>query len=227
MLGLYLGAMVFGAVLIGVTLFFGSHDFDADTDLDVDLDHDLDMDVDADLGAVHGDAVFGPDGLAEDLDASNLWLPFTSMRFYTFFTFAFGLGGTIMTWFGVPSILTLGISAVVGFVLGWLAAWSFRKLYRDTVTGDVGVQRFVGQEARVLLPVRLERRGKIVLDSPMGQIELPAETGDDRSFSPGDRVLVAHIDEGVANITSIHLQTGEIETSSQPTPPPTVGQPNG
>ena len=227
MLGLYLGALAFGAVLIGVTLFFGGHDFEADADVDMDLDHDLDVDLDHDLGADHGDAVFGPDGLGEDLGASNLWLPFTSMRFYTFFTFAFGLGGTIMSLFGVPWILTLAISFVVGFALGWLAAWSFRKLYRDTVTGDVGVQRFVGQEARVLLPVRAERRGKIVLDSPMGQIELPAETGDKQSFSPGDRVLVAHIDGGVANITSIHLKTGELAETDQSAPPPTVGQPNG
>lgn len=219
MLGLYLGALAFGAVLIGVTLFFGGHDFDADMDVDLDIEHDL--------GADHGDAIFGHDSLTDDLDGSNIWLPFTSMRFYTFFTFAFGLGGTLMSMFGVPWLATLSISSVFAFLLGWLAAWGFRQLYRDTVTGDVGVQRFVGQEARVLLPIRAQKRGKIVLDSPMGQIELPAETNDDQSFPPGSRVLVAHIDHGIANVTSIHLPLGDLENQESTAAPPNVGQSNG
>lgn len=219
MLGLYLGALAFGAVLIGVTLFFGGHDFDADVDVDLDIEHDL--------GADHGDAIFGHDSLTDDLDGSNIWLPFTSMRFYTFFMFAFGLGGTIMSMFDVPWLATLSISFVFAFLLGWLAAWGFRQLYRDTVTGDVGVQRFVGQEARVLLPIRAQKRGKIVLDSPMGQIELPAETNDDQAFAPGSRVLVAHIDHGIANVTSIHLPLGDLENHEPTSPPPNVGQSNG
>jgi len=218
MLGLYLGALAFGAVLIGVTLFFGGHDFDADTDVDLDVDHEL--------GADHGDVLFGADSIGDDLDGTNIWLPFTSMRFYTFFTFSFGLGGTIMWMFGVPWLATLGISFFFAVLLGWLAAWSFRKLYSDTVTGDVGVQRFVGQEARVLLPIRTQKRGKIVLESPMGQIELPAETNDDQTFEPGSRVLVAHIDHGIANVTSIHLPRGDRQPESTAPPPPNVGQSN-
>ena len=109
--------------------------------------------------------------------------------------------------------------------LGWLAAWSFRQLHKDTVSGDVGVQRFVGHEAKVLLPIRPGKRGKIVLDSPMGQIELPAETNDAHPFSPGTHVLVAHIDNGVANVTSLHVPVGEQHTESETPRPHGVSQP--
>lgn len=217
MFGVYLGALAFGAVLIGVTLFFGGQDFDADTDVDLDVDPDFEVD--------HADAVLGAEALVDDLDGSNIWLPFKSMRFYTFFTFSFGLSGTIMSLFSVPWLPNLLISVSVAIALGWLAAWSFRQLYQDTVSGDVGVQRFVGHEAKVLLPIRPGKRGKIVLDSPMGQIELPAETNDAHPFSPGTHVLVAHIDNGVANVTSLHLPVGEQHTESETPRPHSVRQP--
>jgi hypothetical protein len=202
MLGLYLGTLAFGAVLMGVSLLFGGSDFEHD--LDCDLDHDLDFGSNLDVDLVSDVDHDAPGGLST-LSApgeSNLWLPFASMRFYTFFSFAFGLSGTIMSLFSVPVYVVFGCSFFVAFGIGWLAAWTFRALYRDVVSGDVGLQRYVGQEARVLLPVQSGQRGKIVLQTPMGSIELPAETRDDGAFAPQDVVLIAHIDHGVANITS-------------------------
>ena len=57
MFGVYLGALAFGAVLIGVTLFFGGQDFDADTDVDLDVDPDFEVD--------HADAVLGAEAFVD------------------------------------------------------------------------------------------------------------------------------------------------------------------
>ena len=134
------------------------------------------------------------------------------MRFYTFFAFCFGLTGTLLELLSVPTLLNLGISGLCAFVFGWIAAWSFKRLYKNALSADVGIKRYIGLEARVLLPVAPNKRGKIVIQTPAGRVELPAETRDSGRFEPDDVVLIAHIDEGIANITSLTTTTSSSDS---------------
>ena len=226
MLALYLASLAFGGVLLGVSMLLGGgadsdsdvdvdHDMHLDVDhgLDLDVDHDLDLDVDHDLGLdVDHDVDLDVDHDADHhapLDAASenvggdFWKSFLSMRFFTFGSFAFGLAGTLLTIVGAPWLLVFGLSVALGGGLGLVAARLFRHLTRDTVTADVGLRQFVGQEARVLLPVRPDGIGKIVIDTMAGQLELPARTGDKVAIPRGSRVLIADIDDGTADVTSI------------------------
>lgn len=201
MLALYLATAACGVVLIGVSVLLGgSADADADLDLDADVDVDVDVDVDADVD-VDGDAEVDHD--ATGLFALGSWLPFLSMRFWTFFVFSFGLSGSLLTFFAVPWLLTLLLALGLGFGLGWAAALFFKALLRDQVTGDTGLEALVGREATVVLNIREGARGKIAIESYAGRIELLATSGDGRALSRGERVLVAHVQDGVADVTRL------------------------
>lgn len=193
MLGVYLGTLAFSAVLIGLSFVLGDAEVEADVDVDADLDADLDADVDADADADSS----GPSGI--DLT----WLPFLSLRFWTFAMGAFGLSGTLLTLLSVPSTTVLLLAGFLGMGIGWAAFRVFRWLTRESVSGEVDVRRFIGQEARVLLPVYPDIEGKIVLQTLADRVELVARTRDGSTIERGSQVLIANIEDGVADVTKL------------------------
>lgn len=220
MLALYLAAFAMGAVLIGASLLFGGGDdldvdadldldLDADVDLDADLDADMDLDADADLD---GDVEHQIDSNA---DIGQAWLPFLSMRFWTFGATAFGATGALLMLAGFTGLLALAFALPMGALCGTGAAWLFRYLKRNQVSADTGLSRLVGHEARVLLSVRPEGLGKVMVQSQGGRIELTARTGDSRPLPRGATVLIAHIDaDGVADVTSLDPAEKQSDSAS-------------
>ena len=207
MLALYLGTAACGVVLVVVSMLLGGGDADADLDVDADVDLDMDVDVDMDVDA---DVDFDADVDADaDVDHGHgggglsSWLPLASARFWTFLVMTFGLTGTGLTLLGVPWVVTLVISLVVGAGLGWLAAMLFRTLLKDRVSADTGLSSVIGREGKVVLPVRDGARGKIAVDTLDGRIEMIAVTGDGRDLDRGERILVADVRDGVADVTSL------------------------
>jgi hypothetical protein len=135
--------------------------------------------------------------------SETMWLPFLSFRFWTFGTATFGATGALLWILGFADLVSAGISAPTGIVLGAAAAWIFRQIRADRVTADVGLGRIVGHEARVLLPVRPGDVGKILVKTPGGRVELPARTRDEHEIDAGATVLVTEVANGIADVTSI------------------------
>ncbi len=221
MIGLYIGALAFGGILIGVSILLGGGDGDFDKDFDMSADADFDVDADIDVD-VDVDADFGGGGFDKDFDLSGssdaataaMWLPFLSMRFWTFGAAGFGLVGSVLHPFA-PWLVTLAAACFTGSVAGLGAAWFFRQLKVNTVTASVGLKQFVGREARVLLPVAPGEIGKIVIDDPQGQLELTARTQDHAAIRRGARVLITDVTDGTANVTSMPT----LESTQQVRPP--------
>lgn len=203
MIGLYIGALAFGGILIGVSILLGGGDgdFDKDFDMSADADFDVDADVDADIGGGGFDKDFDLSG-SSDAATAAMWLPFLSMRFWTFGAAGFGLVGSVLHPFA-PWLITLAAACFTGAVAGLGAAWFFRQLKVNTVTGSVGLKQFVGREARVLLAVAPGGLGKIVIDDAQGQLELTARTQDVAAIRRGARVLITEVTDGTANVTSM------------------------
>jgi hypothetical protein len=181
-------------------------DLDVDHDVDLDVDHDVDLDVDHDVDAdLDGDIdkdVDLAEGVAEG-GSDAIWIPFLSMRFWTFFLATFGLTGTLMTLLAVPALITGLLSLAVGMALGIGAAWFFRQLKRDTVTGETRLSRFEGEEARALLTIRPGQQGKIVVDTMAGRVEMPATTRDPKPIERGQTVIIARVRDGVADVSKL------------------------
>ena len=95
MLPYYLGSLTLGGVFILTSIFFG----DADTDVDAIMDLDMDLDLDADEAAL---AVFQDP--SDAISDTGTWIPFFSLRFWTFALASFGLAGTLLELLGVASL---------------------------------------------------------------------------------------------------------------------------
>ena len=122
----------------------GNDDFDKDLSLDKDFDFDADVDVDADL-----DADADLSAATGELDGEG-WLPFLSMRFWTFALACFGMSGAIMTALDTSDWVSAPISAVTGIGLGWMIAYVFHRLKQDTVSSNTNTTSLVNQEGKAL-----------------------------------------------------------------------------
>jgi hypothetical protein len=213
MTSLYLASLAFGGLLIGVSVLLGGGDLDGDGDLglegDLDLDGDLDFDGELDLDGdvdLDGDGPIG-EALATAGDSvgadAAIWMPFLSLRFWTFATAAFGMIGLLLSFVMSSAVATAGFAGLGGMSIGWGAAWSFRHLAQKPVSGETTTLRYVGQEAKVVLSIRPGAQGKIALQTYQGRLDLTAVSNDGRSLDVGDTVLIASMSHGVANVTRL------------------------
>ncbi|MCB9672492.1 MAG: hypothetical protein H6736_08010 [Alphaproteobacteria bacterium] len=226
MLPLYLASLGFGSVLIGVSLFFGGADKDFDKDLDLDGDGDVDLDAEAeadlDLEAeaevdLEAEVEVEAEAVGGDLQAVDhagladvIWIPIFSMRFWTFGSAAFGFTGVVLTLGALNAIVTLLVAGVFGTGTGTAAAYFFKALKKDSVTGTTSLKGYRGEEARVVLPIEPGGRGKIVLETASGYLELIATTKDDTSIPRGATVLIAGVRDGVADVSALTDKTDEV-----------------
>lgn len=208
MLPLYLGALGLGGVLIVASIAMGGGDHDADGgDADVGGDADADGDLDGDGG--DGDAHGGAGG--KDVPAG--WLPILSMRFWTFFSFCFGLSGTLLSALGAAPVATGVVATLLGVGVGWSAASIFRRLQHDQVSGEIELGGLRGAEARVLLAISEEHDGKVRVQVGGQDVDLPARTLDRGSLARGSTALVVEVRGGVAVVTPIRQLTSSQKES--------------
>ena len=186
----YLGALIFGGVLLGSSLLLGGHD---DADLDVDGDADLDGGLDdAEL-----DKDFGSDG------ADFFLWPLKSLRFWTFFLTAFGFVGLLLRGFGLANeIATLIAALAVGGFSGFGAATVIRKLANDETGLAASSSDYIGKSARVLVPVRPHSVGKIRVRVKGQQVDLLAVT-DEVDLTNEDEVIVIEMEGTRARVARL------------------------
>lgn len=185
---IYIFCAALGSVLVGASLLVG----DADTDLDADFDADLDFDADG-----------------GDFDLSVI--PFASMRFWTFLVTTFGFSGLTFSFLGLSPVWVLGISLALGGLIGYGGFQLFRYLSREQVSAATDLAHFRDTEARVLIRVPENGRGKIVIDSVSGRVEMMAHTRDGNEIPKDAIVLVVGTKDGVAEVT--HLDNPSKTTS--------------
>jgi len=192
MLSLYLAAASCGLILLIATIFLGDSDLDADTDLDLDPDIDFDAEVD-----------FNIDGAGE-LDAMNTaekkgkqgFLPFLSIRFWTFGLTVFGVTGIILVKMNQPTAIHASLAIGMGLIVGWAAAQIFHRLKNTTVDSSADVDRLRGTEALVVLTVRPGGTGKVRMRVKEQDVEVTATTSHDSPLEIGDRVLIVESANG-------------------------------
>lgn len=216
MLPIYVGSLAFGSVLIAASLLLGHGDdaeagadghadLDGDADLDADAEVHADLDGDAELDAdAHVEADAHGDGVGHAAGAGEaLWLPFLSIRFWTFALASFGLTGLLLRLPGLAEPLAGIIATLMGLAVGTGVAYTFRTLQRQSVSGTVGLTHIRGEEAQVMLPVARGKLGKVRLLIDGQYVDLPARTQDERSLNRGEVALVVQVEEGVAQVTPI------------------------
>ena len=196
---LYLGALIFGGVLLGSSILLGGHD-DADLDGDLGLDADGDVDIDAHAEADHDLPVTGGRFL--------WWL--RSLRFWTFSLSAFGLTGMLAQAFGLAGpILTLLSALTMGGLSGFTAAWAVKKLSEEDAGRPTGSRDYIGKSAKVLVPIQAQGVGKIRVRVRGQQVDLLAVSDEER-LTAEDEVIVIEMDGTRARVARLD---GERETN--------------
>ena len=191
-MSIYLAALGFGLVLLVSTIFLGDSDLDADTDIDMDPTIDFDAEVD-----------FTVDGAGE-LDALNTaerkskarFIPFLSIRFWTFGLTIFGVTGFILVKMDQSSTVHVSLSIAMGVLVGWAAALIFHQLKNTTVDSSMNTDQLAGHQGEVTLTIRPASAGKVRIQSKEQYIELVATTSHSEPLKIGEKVLVLKSQHG-------------------------------
>jgi hypothetical protein len=194
MLTFYVVAAIVGGVFVLLSALGGlgkdglekdlfDKDFDA-ADLDTDAGVEAGAGVEAESGAESGG------GHAISADHSELWLPFLSMRFWTYFFAVFGVTGLLLTSVWREGMPTAVLSSLMGLACGLGMAYATRYLRRSTTSSGVGVRDFVGVEAVVLFGVSDRQSGKIRAVVKGREVDLLATTDEAGPIERGARVMI-------------------------------------
>lgn len=195
MLGPYIAAMVFGGVLLALSLFAGGGEDGAGGGADAG---EVEADAGGDAGAHHDHEAHAHAGAV-----GGFLSTFASLRFWTFF-FAFGGGtGLALTATGLSPAVTAIAAATMGAVSGGFAAWTFRFLWRNPLTSSLSSEDWIGRTGRVIVPLSGERPGKIriELDQEVKDLVALAAGASEGEMGVGDEVLIVSMADGVAKVT--------------------------
>jgi len=188
---LYWFALVVGAGMFLVSLagdLFGGADVDvhADVDMDVDVSIDADADVHVD-SAGHGDTA---------------GFRILSVRNATYFMFAFGVSGVLLTLLqqGRHPVLTAAVATALGVMGGAISSVAFGWVKRTESGHLPGDRGWIGLIGRVTLPLSADGTGKIMVTREGREQELLARPFDREPDRPEEwtRVLVIGMEQGVA-----------------------------
>lgn len=178
---LYWFSLVLGGGLFALSLagdLFGEHS-------PIDSDH---------LGDVGGDAHGGV--------GDSEWGKLLSLRNLTYFLFAFGAAGVLLTvvWGGERDLLTALSAGVTGALAWTMSSVAFGYL-RRTESGEMLTDRtLIGRVGQITLPLQSGSTGKIMITRAGQTQELLAKPLDDAEAGPEkwETVVIVEVRDGIA-----------------------------
>ena len=184
-MSIYIGSLAFGGLTLLASLFGGHGDGGG---------HDAGGGHEAGGGHGHdGHQGGGPHGVAAG------FMPFLSIRFWTFALTFFGLCGLVVQGFHLAAAATVPfLASGLGVATGYTASRVFQALAREAVGKLPPASSHVGREGRLLLPVGPGQRGKIRLSIGGADTDLVAESDSGDVLPAAATVLVVGIRENVA-----------------------------
>lgn len=178
MLLVYIVSAIVAGVLVLLSLFGAEHD--SDTHLDITTGHD---------GTFEHDQGF--------------WLPFFSLRFYTYFFAAFGTTGLLLHYFtDVGTVAGAWIAGIVGMVAGLSIAIMIRLLRVTETTTSAKDKDVLGKEGTVLVAIRGSNPGRIRCTVKGDIIDFLAISDQPDAIEPGEMVVVVAMENGRAQVVS-------------------------
>lgn len=186
MLAVYIVTAIIGGGMVLFSALGGLHGSG-------DVDHGMDIgghggDAGHDVGG-HGLAHHGHETIGE----AGFWLPFFSIRFWTYLSAAFGITGLILTLLNAGAIATVLLaSAVTGIASGLIAAYAFRALQVGQSSSELRMEDFLGAEAKVTVALRDSQPGKVRMSIRDDIIDMVAVS--DRPIEVGEEVMVLEVD---------------------------------
>lgn len=163
-------------------------------------------DVGGDLGG--HDADHGNDS-HEHGDGASLWLPFLSLRFWTYLIGTFGLMGLVLTLSKAsPEPMTSIISGVSGLVMGTFAAGIVRYLSKNENSANVSDEDFMGALGKVTVGISA-LPGKVRTSVKGDVIDVIALGENGEQFAQGEEVMIVGFEGQTAKVVRKDDYLGE------------------
>lgn len=125
-----------------------------------------------------------------------------SLRNATYFLFAFGVSGVLLTWMwgGARGLLTAVVATTLGLIGGAISALTFgwlRKSESGELLSDVS---WIGTTGEVTIPLSAGGTGKVLVTRGLREQELLARPFDDDARDPErwTKVMVVEMRQGIA-----------------------------
>ncbi len=216
MLTVYIIAAIAGGGLILLSLLGAGHghdgdvhaegDFDthveADADVHVEADADVHVEADAD---VHADADSHFDSHAgHGHDAGGHvgpWIPFFSLRFWTYFIGVFGIVGLLLSFLtpiGEPA--TAALSGGTGFLCGLAVSALMFLLRRSEADSTAREHDLLGKMARVTVAIRDQQVGRVRCEVKGEILDILARSEEPLALEAGQEVVIVGVENGMASV---------------------------
>jgi membrane protein implicated in regulation of membrane protease activity len=197
MLAVYIITAIVGGGLIILSALGGGHDHSFEGQGDVDFGgHDVDMgghDVDVSHGGDVDQA--GDAGHGGDTTGGLPWMPFLSLRFWTYFCAVFGVVGVLLTYMGHTPEPAVGIYAgSSGLLTGLAVAIIMRLLRLSDSDSTARANDMLGTIAKVQVALRGEQPGRIRVCVKGDLVDVLALTQDGSTVEAGEEVVVIGVE---------------------------------
>lgn len=219
MLTFYLIAGIVGGSLIVLSALGGIGDHDADLELDHDVDLEVDGDVDLEVDVDHDVDLDLDHDVDHDVDVANaldgidpegIWLPFLSLRFWTYFAAGFGITGGLLTWLGTLIEPVIAASAGgTGLVAGLAMSYAMRALKRGEAHGHIGLRDYQGSEGSVLVAIQPGGTGKIRTRVRGEELDLLATSESTEPLVAGTPIIIIDMVDAQARVVRRSAITGD------------------
>lgn len=200
MLSLYIVCSVIGLALILLSVFAGHQDFSGG-DTDVQFDHDTGgfdagHDISMDQGGIDHDSA-----VAEHAGEAGAWLPFLSLRFWTYLSAGFGVTGLLLTLFtktAPPAVLWLSLGT--GLVCGFMVAYIYRALQVTSTDSMTREKDILGSHAKVLVAIREGQPGRVRCCVKGDWVDFVALSNDGSELEAGEDAVIVAMENGKAMV---------------------------
>lgn len=187
-------AIIGGGLIVVSALGSGDHGHGGDVHAgDTDLhggDHDLSHGHD-DSGPGHHD---GP------------WVPFFSLRFWTYMLGVFGLTGLLLTLLtDAREPLIASLSAGTGFLSGLVSAALVRWISTHEADSTTREKDLLGLRAKVTVPIREQQLGRIRTTVKGELLDLLATAEEPKALPEGSEVVIIGMENGRATVMPLDL----------------------
>ncbi len=206
MLTFYLCCLIFGGILLGISLFGGHDSGDMEHSAELGMHDAPELDAATDTEIAHIDH-FEHQVVHSQTELKDA-VKFISFRNVIYFLTFFGLTGTTFTLLSISAFISLLASGAIG-ALSWIFGYKLFKYLKDSETGKgIETSDLKGKICKVTLPVKKEQKGKIIVYLEEQIIELQAivsEASSKNEFVTGERALIVDIKDNIAYIDTTDL----------------------
>jgi membrane protein implicated in regulation of membrane protease activity len=146
------------------------------------------------------------DGAGGESGIGGLMLRILPLSTIAIVSATFGICGLALQAADIGSLTTLVAAGTVAVVSGVLNSALFAYLRGSESTASVADDQLVGKVGRVVLPTRVDRRGRVVVSTGSQPVHLSALASldpDDHDLEVGATVVVIEVRNGVATVSRI------------------------